>query len=341
MKVLVDRSGLIWGSFESRIYVRSLSAELAKLATDMTVEFVEPSRPACLHARRIARMLKSGEFALFHSLGPMVPADFEGPTLMSIADMSPLIYPKEADRSGRTFRKYVSAGARFAKRVIAPSPFVRREFLRMFRFPSRWVDVVVPGEWPPVSGSTQARTEREQAENVALCVCESKPYKNWRRLIGAFEAARGKATDGWRLVMAFVDSIPKELARSARPAWLEVKLARSADAISRLYNEAEVFLYPSLYDGFPYLLVSAMKRGIASVASKTSSTKELIKSGAVLIDARNAYDLQKWIGRLLSSESMRRELSDAAVVEASRFSWPMCALATYDIYRKIAGVGWP
>ncbi len=345
MKVLVDRSGLVWGGFEARIYIRSLTDSLKKLDAEFELSFIEPRRFDILYARRIGSMLKNGDYALFHGIGPFVPKGFEGATLLSVPDMSAFAYPGDAGAGGRVFRRYMSSSIAAARRVLVPSPLVRRELLRRFKYPARWVDCVPAGEWPRMGIGTAPAGDEGFAEalelrsKAALCVCSSARHKNWALLIEAFGRARRKAVSDWTLVMAFVDRIPKAI-KSGHAGWLKPVQTDDETELSKLYSLADLFLYPSLYDGFPYLLVAAMKRGIPSLASRTSSTRELIKGGARLVDARSFWELNKWIERLLNDEELRAEIGAAGTDEARKFSWAEHASSTYDIYRRIAGVGW-
>lgn len=344
MKILVDASGAVWGSFETKVYVQSLLTELFKSFQKTELEVIKPVGYSPFYKRLVACKLKSADYALFHALGPVIPKEFEGATLLSLADLSALIYPKKSGRCGATFRRNLKKCAALAKRVIAPSLLIRREFLKFFKYPSRWTDVYPAGEWPIVERVEDEKTleswrsELALPENLALCACESKSYKNWEKLIGAFDLARAKDSFDWCLAIAFLDRIPKTLLSRAMPSWLKVFKASDSSLLAKLYNLAKVFLYPSLYDGFPYPLVSAMKRGIPSLASMTSSTKEWIKSGALLVDARSLTNLQKGIGILLNDEALRSELKMSGIQEASKFSWSHLASATLDVYKKLAGV---
>jgi len=347
MKVLVDASGLAWGSFETKIYIQALIESIPSSSHDFSFDIIKPKGVGIFHEHSIKSKLKRGDYALFHALGPIIVDEFDGPTLMSIPDLSALIYPKEAKIRGKIFRHYLKRCATLAKHIVVPSSLVRREFLRFFNYPSRWIDVFPPGEWPIVEKIVDGKTAESQRiglalpEKTALCACESKSYKNWQQLISAFGIAKEKEQLDWHLAIAFVDRAPQSLKSRSMPSWLRIFEVSDSGSLIKLYNLAKAFIYPSLYDGFPYPLVSAMKRGIPSLASQTSSTRELINRGVLFADARNLQELQREIGRLLKDEALRSELSSAGTEEAGKFRWQHIASATRDVYNKLAGVSWP
>lgn len=344
MKVLIDSGGILWGSFETKIYVQSLLDELFRLSQGVKLEVTKPAGCLPFYKRALASKLKGSDYALFHALGSIIPKGFEGATLLSLADISSLIYPKEAGRFGATFRRCLKSSAVLAKRIIVPSSLVKRGFLKFFKYPSKWIDVYPAGEWPIIEKVDdkktleQWRSELALSENLALCACESKSYKNWEGLISAFSSVRAKDSLDWSLAIAFFDHIPKALISKTMPSWLKVFKASEQDTLKKLYNLANVFMYPSLYDGFPYPLISAMKLEIPSLASITSSTREFVKRGALLVDARSHLNLQRGIRKLLNDEALRSELMRLGKKEVSEFSWSHLASATLDVYKKLAGV---
>jgi glycosyltransferase involved in cell wall biosynthesis len=93
-----------------------------------------------------------------------------------------------------------------------------------------------------------------------------------------------------------------------------------------LYNGAELFAYPSLYEGFGLPPLEAMACGCPVVTSNTTSIPEVVGDAGLMVDPHSLED-----------SALRSELSERGLKRASEFSWKRCASETLEIYRNLKG----
>ena len=104
-------------------------------------------------------------------------------------------------------------------------------------------------------------------------------------------------------------------------------------------NGAEIFVFPSLYEGFGLPVLEAMSCGTPVISSNRSSIPEIIGSAGILIDPTDTRELADRIIFLLRSRKERERLSLSGKEQAARFSWEEAARRTLDVYRSVKGSG--
>ncbi|MDT8715637.1 glycosyltransferase family 4 protein [Clostridium sp. 19966] len=107
------------------------------------------------------------------------------------------------------------------------------------------------------------------------------------------------------------------------------------DYLPVLYNAAEVFVYPSLYEGFGLPLLEAMSCGAPVITSDISSIPEVVNDAGILINPYDNSNLIDALGNVLSNETLRNEMSEKGLKRASQYSWKLTADKTLESYSKI------
>jgi glycosyltransferase involved in cell wall biosynthesis len=101
------------------------------------------------------------------------------------------------------------------------------------------------------------------------------------------------------------------------------------------YNYADVFVYPSLYEGFGLPVLEAMACGCPVVASNVASIPEVLGEAGILVTPTDIDELATAIYRVISDNNLRRQLSQAGLARAALFSWEKTATETLKIYREV------
>ncbi len=100
-----------------------------------------------------------------------------------------------------------------------------------------------------------------------------------------------------------------------------------------LYSGAEMFVYPSLYEGFGLTVLEAMACGTPVVCSSTTSLPEVAGDAAVTVEPTDGAALSAAIGRVLGDRRLRAELGERGLARAAQFSWEHTAA---EIWRVLA-----
>ena len=102
-----------------------------------------------------------------------------------------------------------------------------------------------------------------------------------------------------------------------------------------IYNQSDLFLYPSLRESFGIPMLEAMACGVPVIASNTSSMPEVSGGAAYLIDPYNSNELTQAIEEILSNQELRLKLREAGFKQAIKFSWQGMAEKVLDIYESV------
>jgi len=103
-----------------------------------------------------------------------------------------------------------------------------------------------------------------------------------------------------------------------------------------LYSLADVFVFPSLYEGFGIPVLEAMACGTPVVTSNNSSLPEAAGSAALMVEATDATELAEAIAKVLNDNELRRRMIAAGYEQASRFTWQRSAQALLEAYERAA-----
>jgi len=102
-----------------------------------------------------------------------------------------------------------------------------------------------------------------------------------------------------------------------------------------LYRLADVFVFPSMYEGFGLPVLEAMASGTPVVANNVSSIPEVAGDGAYLVENGNARAMAGAIIALLLQQPFRESLINQGLARATNFSWRKTARETLAVYEKV------
>jgi glycosyltransferase involved in cell wall biosynthesis len=103
-----------------------------------------------------------------------------------------------------------------------------------------------------------------------------------------------------------------------------------------LYSGAEIFAYPSLYEGFGLPPLEAMASGVPVLTSKTSSIPEVVGDAGVLVDPADIDSIRDGLERLMADEQLRKEFAERGLKRAQTMSWDRTADETWRILKREA-----
>ena len=282
---------------------------------------------------------------VFHGTNFEVPLQKVCPTVVTIHDLSMLLYPHTQERKRvRRAQRRLPLMARAATMIITPTESVRCEVHEHLQISLERILTV-----PEAPRSCFRRLKREQTVQARnrlgirteflLFVGTVEPRKNLVALLRAFEEVMRVREQPLQLVIAgrpgwLVDDLFSDLKRSPAANEIVVTGYLSDEDLSALYSSCAAFVYPSIYEGFGLPPLEAMACGSPVLASRIPSIEEVTGSAAHLVSPGNVTELTIGIHELLSSDVMRQRLSDAGVKRAAGFSWARTASVTREVYTE-------
>ncbi len=262
------------------------------------------------------------------------------PVVVMVHDLTFLRYPELCTpatlRFGPLLRRALDRGAV----VHTPSAFVAAEVEDELGLdPSRVVPI--HSGIPPVGDGDAGRgAELAGGPRYALAIGTIEPRKNLPALVRAF-AAVADADPEVRLVVAGPDGWDQDAfaaAVAASPVRDRItRLPYVRDAARRdLLAGATAFVYPSLYEGFGFPPLEAMRAGIPVVASTAGSLPEVLDDAAVLVDPHDGDALAAAIVRVIGDDACRADLVARGRARAARYSWRATIDRVVELYEALA-----
>lgn len=164
------------------------------------------------------------------------------------------------------------------------------------------------------------------------------PSKNHLRLLGAFEKLKAQGFPH-HLVLVGTDFDRAEVVHQAHrdmESREHVHFLGFADdsVLPDLYRGADLFVFPSLFEGFGLPVLEAMASGVPVVVSNASSLPEVAGKAAVYFDPQDEDAIQTAIGQVLNSNNLRESLMEKGLARSRQYSWANTARITLDVLEE-------
>ena len=225
-----------------------------------------------------------------------------------------------------------------ADAVISVSEATRQDLLASYSIDPRRVVTIHSGMAPPPVG---AEPECSLPARYILFVGTIEPRKNLPVLLDAFESLKARGEyDGSLVVVGKVGwKSEAVVARMRTSRWSrEIRHLDYLDAahLSSVYQRAEMFVLPSIYEGFGFPLLEAMWHGVPTIASRTSSLPEVGGDACLYFDPTSAAELAMAIGRIAREAPLRSSLAGKGRERVHGFQWSRTAEQTMALFRRVA-----
>ena len=315
---------VVWGLPESRRNLRLLNEYLR------------------LHAE-----LRREGFDLFHGLSNFLPPVKVCPYVVTIHDLSYYVHPQ---RCPFVRRHYWYAMTRrsvaLADAIITDSHHSRRDIERFFPHAGARVRVVYPAAHPRFSAASSENDARDREmlgikRPYVLYVGTLEPGKNVERIIRAFDSIAADHPDHELLLAGdkgwLFEGIFEAARRSAAAGRIRFLGHVPDEMVPSLMRGCDLFVFPSLYEGFGLPPLEAMACAAPVVTSTASSLPEVVGDAAMQVDPLNAQDLAQAMRQVLADPTLRADLKARGPERARRFSWQQAAAETRSVYLEVAG----
>lgn len=293
----------------------------------------------------LPRILARERLDLMHFPHFNVPLGYRGAFVVTIHDLILLHYPsRRATTLGPLifaakylgYKLAIGNAVRRARAVLTVSEYSRQEILRTFSVPADRVVVTplaagLPGD--------AAAAQQKPPRPYILAVGNSYPHKNLERLLRAFAALCKKTNGNYELVLAGPeDFFQRRLRAEARALEIEARI-RFAGAVSdaelvKLYRNADLFVIPSLTEGFGMPPLEAMTAGVPVAAAAAGSLPEVLGDAAIYFNPRDETAMSAALLAGLTDEPLRETLVARGFRQSATYSWRACAERTLAVYEQ-------
>ena len=271
-------------------------------------------------------------------------------TVITVHDMAHEYFPDAIE--GKTLnylRSELPAVAQKAHCIIAVSNATRNDIIKFLHVPAEKVRVVYLGvdeAFHPISNHSLLKTTRRRynlPESFILCVGTIQPRKN---LMGLLQAYARLCQD---------ENFHHDIVLAGGVGWNNVGLKEHIDSLgisSRvhftgylpdadlplIYNLCDIFVFPSIYEGFGLPVLEAMASGVPVMTSKTSSLPEVAGDAALLVDPASIEEMAAGMMRLLTDQDLRTRCRERGIARAKLFTWERCTRETMQVLREAVEV---
>lgn len=269
-------------------------------------------------------------------------------TVITIHDLTYVRFPEAVNPiMMRDLPQMLPEHAQRAHAIVADSESAKRDIVEILGVPSEKVHVILPGVseiFRPVIDRlflSEVRARYRLPDKFILFVGTIEPRKNLPLLISAFDrlcadsgfnhglvVAGGK---GWR---------DRESNRAVESSPNRERIVMtgfvSDEDLPAIYSLADVFILPSLYEGFGLPVLEAMACGTPVVATNVSSLPEAVGNAGLLVDPGDPDPLAAAIRHLTTDEEMRQRYRLAGFAHARKFSWNTAAKKAIAVFNSLA-----
>lgn len=295
------------------------------------------------------RMLRELNVDVAHFTNGMVPLASRVTTIVTIHDMSLTLYPRfHPARRVLLNRPLVDLAARRADAIITVSESAKRDIVALYGLPADRVHVIheaaAPAFQPIDDPAERARVRARYGlrERLILYVGTIEPRKNLPKLIEAFAARRrsGELREHQLVCVGPYGWLSRDIEQKIAQLDLADGVRFTGyvpfDDLPALYSLAEMFVFPSMYEGFGLPVVEAMACGTPVITGRNSSLAEVAGGAIEHVERLDAEAIGDAIVRLTADPDRRAALSKRGLERARTFSWRRAARETLDIYQLAA-----
>ncbi len=240
-----------------------------------------------------------------------------------------------------------------AARIFAVSNFTRNEIEKLFGVPAERIEVVYNAIDERFLRGHASAADRELIAKryqvtypFLLYAGRVSPHKNVTRMIEAFSALkteleRDHLFPDLKLIIIGDDlsgnpGLRRTVVRSGVQNDVRFLGFVPIEVLRIFYDEAKIFVFPSLYEGFGLPPLEAMAHGTPVVTSNVSSLPEVVGNAAVLVNPENVFEIMRAVHRVLTDQALRERMKERGYQQVAKFSWEASVQRILAAYRETA-----
>jgi len=256
------------------------------------------------------------------------------PSIVTIHDLIPLTISWERKKIFNIYFKFMMKIALRSSHLIAISNSTKKDLIKLFNIAENKISVIQLGvnnkKFYPLKDKGKNKKfiigylgGFGKRKNIEYILKIANEFKNDKKII--FKIA-GKGPKLNNLV---------RLKKEMKLDNIEFVGFISDENLNEFYNSLDLFLFPSLYEGFGLPVLEAMACGIPVMISNISSLPEIAGDAGILINLRKAEETIEKIKELIKNKKKLKRLSQKSIKRAKEFNWEKTAKETIKVYKKV------
>jgi len=287
----------------------------------------------------------TGTIDLFHSPNFILPPVRRAKTLLTVHDLSYIKHPQGAVPALRKWlMKVVPRSLSRANHILADSESTKQDLFEVYQVEPACVTVVgagVESRFQPITHHPTLQTVQKRyhlPDKFVLGLGTLEPRKNFTGLIKAFAQSPIRETHhlvigggkGWLYDEIFS-------AADQSPVADRIKLIGfvADEDLPALYTLADIFAYPSHYEGFGIPVIEAMACGTPVVCADNSCLPEVAGDSALMVTATDTEALAEALQRMVTDRTRRTQAINNGFLQAQHFTWPAATKRLLKVYQQL------
>lgn len=270
---------------------------------------------------------------------------FKQKYIITVHDLTPYITPKES-KFGRPllYKLLFPRTLKTADKIIVVSKSTREDLIHYFNISEEKITVVreaADEKFRPLNELELMGVKHKYELDfpTILYVGTLEARKNLPTLIKAFYNLKKKKIEHKLIIAGKKGWKYKNIFAMIHQLNLQSEVMFTGyvptEDLPALYNVADLFVYPSLYEGFGLPPLEAMACGIPVITSNTSSLPEVVGDAGIMIDPYDVDGLADAMHNVLTNEGLREDMIKKGLERAKLFNWEICAKETIDVYTEV------
>jgi glycosyltransferase involved in cell wall biosynthesis len=348
-----ENSYLLFGTHTDTRYL-DLAYGMGRGLSDKRIDFRFKKVPEkCIKVQEILRFppieLTGFRADVFHCMDYIIPPTFNKNIVLTVHDLAFMRFPEfNFEWFIKKYSRMVAKNIINSKKVLASSESTGRDIMKFYDTVPEKVEVVHLAASPVFKKFEPKEIDKIAASKFGirgpyiLSVGTIEPRKDFVTLIKAYNMARGKKPGPFHKLV-----IAGRTGWKSEATYNEHKLSPFKDDIiftdrisdqdlTQLYNQADIFVCTSLFEGFGFPPLEAMSCGLPVICSDSSSISEVVGDAGILVSPGDIEGFADNILKVLSDDSQMEKLSIDSLKRAGKFSWEQTARKTLEVYKSIA-----
>ena len=296
--------------------------------------------------------LLMGKMDLFHAPAMAIPPKSSSPTVVTLHSMAYKRIPEHMDPTYlEWYESFMQSCLKNADYFITVSESMRQDFLEVFKVSEDRVKTIPLG----ISDIFRPREKKECSDYLSKRFSITRPYllfvgglqpgKNVQGVLNAFVEIRKEVGEELLLVLVGDQKARSEEVLALIPklgltqdVLLTGYLGQESEELATLYSGAEVFIFPSFWEGWASPPLEAMASGAPVVASEIAPLRENLAQAALFADPNKSEAIASEVIKLLRDADLRSELIQRGYEQTQQWTWDRMAATTKQFYETILRV---